>query len=255
MNRFSPSVCIDAVFEGQTFQEACRTVREAGIPAIEFWGWWDKNLDALQEAQEENELVISACCTKFISLVNPADRSAYIDGVAASIEVAHRLGLDMLISQVGDFREGVLRESQHDSLVEGLREVVPLLEQAGITLVIEPLNERVNHPGYYLVRSDEAFQIIDEVNSSNIKVVFDIYHQQISEGDLIENIRRNIKKIGHFHAAGNPGRHELQKSEIAYPYVFEQIRATDFAGFVGLEYWPSQSDCVAALREVAAWCN
>ncbi len=253
MSGLKPSVCIDSVFEGQSFKDACRAVRAAGIPAIEFWGWWDKDLNALQEAQQENELVISACCTKFISLVNPADRSAYIDGVAASIEAAHGLGTDILISQVGDFQEGVPRAVQHESLVEGLREVAPLLEQSGITLVIEPLNERVNHPGYYLVRSDEAFQIIDEVNSNNIKVVFDIYHQQISEGDLIENIRKNIEKIGHFHAAGNPGRHELQKGEISYPNVFEQIRATGFAGYVGLEYWPTEKDTIPALHEVVGW--
>ena len=255
MTGFKPSVCIDSVFEGQSFQHACQMVRQAGIPAIEFWGWWDKDLDALQEAQKQNELVISACCTKFISLVNPADRSAYVDGVAASIEAARKLETDILISQVGDFREGVPRAAQHESLVDGLREVAPLLEESGITLVIEPLNERVNHPGYYLVRSGEAFEIIDEVNSKHVKVVFDIYHQQISEGDLLENIRRNINKIGHFHAAGNPGRHELQKGEIAYPYVFEQIRATGFAGYVGLEYWPSQSDCLPALQEVVAWCG
>ena len=199
MTRLKPSVCIDSVFEGQSFEHACKTVRQAGIPAIEFWGWWDKDLDALQDAQQENHLVISACCTKFISLVNPADRSAYIDGVAASIEAAHRLGTDVLISQVGDVREDVHRAAQHDSLVEGLREVAPLLEQAKITLVIEPLNERVNHPGYYLVRSDEAFQIIDEVNSDYIKVVFDIYHQQVSEGDLTENIRSNIDKLSLIH--------------------------------------------------------
>ena len=253
MTRLKPSVCIDSVFEGQTFRHACKTVRQAGIPAIEFWGWWDKDLDALQDAQQENDLMISACCTKFISLVNPADRSAYIDGVAASIEAARRLGTNILISQVGDVREDVPRAAQHDSLVEGLREVAPLLEQANITLVIEPLNERVNHPGYYLVRSDEAFQIIDEVNSDFIKVIFDIYHQQISEGDLIENIRSNIDKIGHFHAAGNPGRHELQNGEIAYPYVFDQIRATRFTGYVGLEYWPLEKEAMMALREVAGW--
>ena len=253
MTRLKPSVCIDSVFEGQSFEHACKTVRQAGIPAIEFWGWWDKDLDALQDAQQENHLVISACCTKFISLVNPADRSAYIDGVAASIEAAHRLGTDILISQVGDVREDVPRAAQHDSLVEGLREVAPLLEQAKITLVIEPLNERVNHPGYYLVRSDEAFQIIDEVNSDFIKVVFDIYHQQISEGDLIENICANIDKIGHFHAAGNPGRHELQHGEIAYPFVFDQIRATGFTGYVGLEYWPLEKEVILSLREVSGW--
>ena len=131
MNHFKPSVCIDAVFEGVAVDEAIEQVQAAGINAFEFWGWWDKDLDALQEAQQENDLVISACCTKFISLVNPADRSAYIDGVAASIEAAHRLGTDILISQVGDVREDVPRAAQHDSLVEGLREVAPLLEQLG----------------------------------------------------------------------------------------------------------------------------
>ena len=125
MNRLTPSVCIDSVFEGQSFQDACRAVRAAGIPAIEFWGWWDKDLVALQEAQQENELAISACCTKFISLVNPADRSAYVDGVAASIEAALGLGTNILISQVGDFREGVPRAAQHESLVEGLLEIAP----------------------------------------------------------------------------------------------------------------------------------
>ena len=88
MSSIKLSVCIDSVFEGQSFQDACRAVRAAGIPAIEFWGWWDKDLVALQEARQENELSISACCTKFISLVNPADRSAFVDGVAASIEAA-----------------------------------------------------------------------------------------------------------------------------------------------------------------------
>ncbi len=253
MDRFSPSVCIDAVFEGRTFQEACRTVREAGIRAIEFWGWWDKDLDALQEAQHENGLAISACCTKFISLVNPADRSAYVEGLAASIEAAKRLGTNILISQVGDFRKGISRAVQYDSLVEGLRQSAPLLEEADITLVIEPLNERVDHAGYYLVHSSEAFQIIDEVGSDNVKVVFDIYHQQISEGDLIETIRKNCQKIGHFHAAGNPGRHELQKGEIAYPYVFDQIRSAGFTGYVGLEYWPTNLERLPALSEVAGW--
>jgi len=251
----SPSVCIDAVFEGQSFHDACAAVAHAKIPAIEFWGWWDKDLSALSSAQNSHDLAISACCTRFISLVDPSKREAYLEGLRESIDAARQLGTRTLISQVGDFLPVSARDEQHSSLVEGLRLAAPLLENAGVTLVIEPLNELVDHVGYYLVRSDEAFDIIDEVNSPNVKVVFDIYHQQISEGHLIQNITENIDKIGHFHAAGNPGRHELQRGEINYPQIFDAIRSTSYNGYVGLEYWPAESDPIAALTEVAGWLS
>ncbi|MEM7392490.1 MAG: TIM barrel protein [Verrucomicrobiota bacterium] len=251
-NELRPSVCIDAVFEGWSYERALEAVKESGIGAFEFWGWWDKDLDRLEAARDVHGLDISACCTKFISLVNPATRSAYLEGLEKSIEAAQRLTCSTLISQVGDFRKGVDRAEQHQSLVDGLRDAAPLLEKADITLVIEPLNELVDHPGYYLIRSEEAFEIIDEVGSPNVKVVFDIYHQQISEGHLIHNIRMNINKIGHFHAAGNPGRKELTRGEIHYPQIFEAIQATRYNGFVGLEYWP-KDDPEKGLKEIAGW--
>ncbi|MFT6620803.1 MAG: hydroxypyruvate isomerase, partial [Limisphaerales bacterium] len=101
----------------------------------------------------------------------------------------------------------------------------------------------------------EAFDIVDQVGSPNVKVVFDIYHQQISEGHLIRNIVSNIDKIGHFHAAGNPGRNELQRGEINYAEVFAAIRATEFDGYVGLEYWPLDEDPIIALKGVAEWLD
>jgi hydroxypyruvate isomerase len=210
---FKPSVCIDAVFEGQPVESAIATVAEAGLPAMEFWGWWDRDLEALQAARAKHGLELSACCTQFISLVDPGLRSAYLEGLGASIEAARELGTKTLISQVGDFRVGVPRADQHQALLDGLKEAVPLLEQTGITLVIEPLNDLVDHAGYYLVRSDEAFELVDEVGSPNVKVVFDIYHQQISEGHLIDTI---------------------------------------FSGYVGLEYWPLD-DPLTGLEEVAGW--
>lgn len=231
-----PSVCIDAVFEGKKYEEACKKVKEAGINAIEFWGWWDRDLDALQKAQKDNDLKISACCTKFISLVDPTLRDDYLRGLEDSIVASKKLDTKVLISQVGDFREGVPRKEQRQSLIDGLKEAAPILQDSGITLVIEPLNELVDHKGYFLIRSDEAFEIVEEVACPNIKVIFDIYHQQISEGHLIKNITANIDKIGHFHAAGNPGRNELQRGEINYPEVFKAIQETSFEGYVGLEY-------------------
>lgn len=252
MGRLRPSVCIDAVFGDLPPSESLTSVREAGIEAFEFWGWWDKDLDALEAARDQCGLAISACCTKFISLVDPDFRSDYLHGLRESIDAAKRLRCPTLISQVGDFRPGISRQQQHASLVDGLREAAPMLETAGVTLVIEPLNELIDHPGYYLVRSGEAFDIIAEVNSPRVKIVYDIYHQQISEGQLIANITANIDKIAHFHAAGNPGRNELTKGELHYPSIFEAIAETQYDGYVGLEYWPKQ-DPVVGLKEVASW--
>lgn len=247
-----PSVCIDAVLADLGPREALKVVVESGINAFEFWGWWDKDLNEIQSVRDEQDAQISACCTKFISLVDPSLRSQYLDGLNQSIQAAKQLQCRTLISQVGDFRPGVSRSEQHQSLVDGLKEAAASLEAADVTLVIEPLNELVDHQGYYLVKSDEAFQIIDEVGSSHVKIVYDIYHQQISEGQLIANITANINKIAHFHAAGNPGRNELTRGELHYPQIFQAIQETGYDGYVGLEYWP-KDDPLTGLKEVASW--
>ena len=201
--QLSPSVCIDAVLANLPLEKAIEIVDSCGIKAFEFWAWWEKDIPRLLAARDRFEMTIAACCTKFISLTEPGLRNEYIAGLKESIAVANQLDCPTLISQVGDFCLEVPRREQHRSLVDGLRQAAPLLEAANVTLVIEPLNEKVNHPGYYLIHCDEAFEIIDEVGSPAVKVCFDIYHQQISEGNLIPNILANIDKIGHFHAAGH----------------------------------------------------
>ncbi len=247
-----PSVCIDAVLGDMPPEQAIQLVSQSRIAAFEFWGWWDKDLDAIIAARDAADLQIAACCTKFISLVDPATRADYLSGLEESIQAAQRLDCPTLISQVGDFRAGVSRHQQHQCLIDGLKAAAPLLEASNITLVIEPLNELVDHAGYYLIHSDEAFEIVDEVGSPRVKVVFDIYHQQISEGHLINNITANIDKIAHFHAAGNPGRHELTCGELHYPSIFAAIEQTAYDGYVGLEYWP-RADPLGGLQEVASW--
>lgn len=245
------SVCIDAVFAGVEETEAIARVADAGINAFEFWCWWEKDLERIARARDRHCMTIAACCTRFVSLVDPNLRSEYLHGLQESIAAAEQLGCRTLISQVGDFLPGVSREDQHQSLVDGLIEAVPLLQATDITLVIEPLNELVDHAGYYLVRSDEAFDIVAAVGSEHVKVVFDIYHQQISEGHVIDRLTKHIDHIAHFHAAGNPGRHELTRGELNYSEIFAAIAATPYAGYIGLEYWP-QDNPDAGLRQAAA---
>lgn len=252
LGKLRPSVCVDAVYEGVPIESSVKSVAELGFSAFEFWCWWEKDLPQLIDLSQMHGMTIASCCTKFISLVEPGLRSEYLRGLEESISAARQLNCKTLISQVGDFVQGVDRIEQRKSLVAGLKESAKLLSGSGVTLVVEPLNDQVDHPGYFLVRSDEAFEIIEEVNSPDVKIVFDIYHQQISEGNLISNILAHVEQISHFHAAGNPGRHELSLGEINYPEIFKAIAESGYDGFVGLEYWP-KAEANYGLQEVAEW--
>jgi len=228
------SVSVGAVFNGQDFVKSLEELNRAGVKAFEFWGWWDVDLDGIRAAKKRLNLTAAACCTRFISLVDASKRADYLQGLRESIQAAQSIECKTLISQVGNDL-GTSRFVQKKNLIEGLKVCASILEEEDILLVIEPLNTLVDHPGYYLTRSEEAFEIVEAVSSPKVKVLFDIYHQQIMEGNLIRRITENIDKIGHFHAAGNPGRHELYYGEINYPEIFRAIDATGYQGYVGFE--------------------
>lgn len=241
------SANLQALFGDRDLKQTMETVKQLGIDTFEFWSWWDRDTDYMLEVSKEAGMKVSGFCTRFISLTDAARRDEYIQGLKESIAVAKRMGAGFLITQVGDELPGVPRQKQHDSIVAGLKECAPLLEEADLMLVFEPLNTLVDHKGYYLYSSSEAFEICDEIGSSHVKVLYDIYHQQIMEGNLIANISRNIDKIGHFHAAGNPGRHELECGEINYPGIIQAIDETGYKGYLGLEYFPVE-DPVKGLK-------
>lgn len=231
------SVCIDALYKGEPIAEALQQIKDLGYNYFEFWSWWDKDLEGLQKVKEELEMTITAFCTEFISLTDPLQRTSYLKGLEESIMIARKLGCKQLITQTGN-DTGEDRVFQYQSLVAGLKACVPLLEANDIMLLVEPLNTRIDHVGYYLDSSEEAFTIIDEVGSAYVKVLFDIYHQQIMEGDIIRRITGNIQKIGHFHVAGSMGRHELNDGELNYDAIFRAIVDKGFNGYIGLEYFP-----------------
>src|SRR4029077_20010869 len=152
-----------------------------------------------------------------------------------------RLGSKTLIVTTGIEDRSMPRADQHAHYVTALKAVAHMAEDAQVTLVLEPLNTKVDHPGYYLQTAKEGFEILDEVGSPSVKMLFDIYHHQIMEGNVIADITKNISKIAHFHVADVPGRHEPGTGEINYANVFRAIAASGYQGFVGLEFKPSGS--------------
>jgi len=243
------SLCINSATKDLSRPDAIRLAKKLGYQAVEFWEGGAPDFDpaAIKTALDETGLTV-ACNGFAAGLVDPATRPAFIESIKTSLKNAQLLNAKGIITITGDELKDVPRQQQHNSIIDGLKEAASLLDGTGICLLLEPLNPLVDHAGYYLATSAEAFEIVRKVNSPNVKVLFDIYHQQITEGNLISNIINNIDLIGHFHVAGNPGRGEPYLGEINYCEIFAAIDKTGYQGYAGLEFWP-KSDMEESLKK------
>lgn len=251
------SVCLDALCPRLPRTEAVRRLSEMGVGTVEFWGWKDTDLAALAQACTTYGVTVAGICTTCFELTRPEKRQAFLDGLKESIAAVKSLGGSMLITQSGP-DTGAPRAEQAESLLAGLRMAAPLLEEAGVTLLLEPLNRRKDHPDTYLESSEEAFALVEAVGSPCVKVLFDIYHQQVSEGDILTHLLPHLDKVGHLHAAAVPGRAALLGGELDYPTLLARIAAAGYEGCVGLEYFPQQwtegvaADLPAVLKALHA---
>ncbi|MBE6556764.1 MAG: glyoxylate-induced protein [Ruminococcaceae bacterium] len=230
-------VPIPCFFKGVDFCEAIREVAALGYDAVETYNWRDLDLEAVKKTLDETGVELLSMCTTDFHLTEPELRNQWVEGVRESCVAARKLGVKRLITQVGK-DTGAPRAEQHASIVEGLRAACPFLSEYGVTMMIEPLNTYVNHPEYYLWSSIEGFEIVREVNHPNVKVIYDIYHQQIMEGNIIPNVTQNLDCIAHLHGAGHPGRNELQYGENDYRVIIRAIDKAGYRGALGLEYKP-----------------
>lgn len=231
------SPCIDTIYKGADLGRALREINMCGYSGFEFWSVENWDMGAMMEYKEDLGLEVANFNNAIISLADSRERTRFLHELEKTVTWAKKLGSKRITVLSGD-DTGEPRQIQRQSIIKGLREAAAMVEPEGITLVLEASNRRVNRPNNFLTEAEEAFDMIGEVGSTQIKMLYDIYHQQISEGDLLSRIIPNIKDIGHFHAAGVPGRHELHLCEINYAYVLRQISAEGYQGWVGLEYFP-----------------
>ena len=238
-------------------------VAEAGYQGFEFGDWRAQDPAAITTLK--NKLGLECVCLVGnrgvnpigMGLCDPAERAGFLGEITASAEAAARFESTRLVTLTGRKVAGMTRQRQHASIVEGLKRAHEVVAPRGITLIVEvlntlaevePLNPTDNHNEYYLNTSQEAFEIVREVGSPFVKVLYDLYHVQIMEGNLIETIRKNIAHIAHFHVGDVPGRHEPGTGEINFASVFRAIHATGFRDFVAMEYVPAK-DAMTTLVE------
>lgn len=243
------SVCIEMIFTEYPFIERIEQAAEAGFDAVEFWNWDNKDFSAIKEAIERNGLEIAAFQSNLGgTLIHPDHREDFVRGIEKSLQKAQEMDasrLFLLTDELGEDRSVRFQfpelsdTAKYQSVLDGLKLLAPLAEGAGVTLVLEPLNTAVDHAGYYLHHSAKAFDLVRKVDSPGIRLLYDIYHMQVMEGNIIHTLTSNLDVIGHVHVADVPGRHEPGTGELNYGNIFQALREAGYEGYVGFEFDPT----------------
>lgn len=237
------AACIEWLFasEHPDFADRVRAAKTAGLEAVEFHLWRDKPLEAIREALDETGVrLTSFCVDPRRSLVDPAEHEEFLEALRDTVEAAKVVGAPALIAAAGFERADVTREAQRDAMIGVLRRAVAIVEAAGITLLIEPLNTRVDHPGMFLNRTPEALDIIEAVGSPNVRLLYDLYHSAVMGEDPEEVLQGRLHLVAHIQVADAPGRNEPGTGEIDWSRNARVLRELGWWGGIGLEYRPTR---------------
>jgi len=254
-------VCLETVFPELPAAERIERIAGAGFRVVEFWFQREESARAIRQACDRYNVAINNLVVNSPdggtggAPVNVADHVKYLERVEEMIGFAKAIDCHMGITCAGNVQLGITRVQMRAALEKAYGEAAAIAAKHDFTLVVEPLNTHVDHAGYYLDSSDEGAEIVRSINSPNLKLLFDVYHMQIMEGNLIAHIEKHIDIIGHFHSAGVPGRHEVFGSEINYPAIVKRIEELGYQGCFGLEYMPAMADHAESLKQTLAYLS
>lgn len=259
-------VCLESVFNELPYEERIKKIAEAGYKHVEFW-YHDNTFSddpAIADKPKDANTLLKVCKENGITInnmvVNASDGSLggapikktdlnlYLNRLNEVIAFCKSIECSNAITCSGNIDESLTRSQMRANLEEALGNAAQIAEKHNFTLFLEPLNTYVDHEGYYLDSSDEAAEIVRAVNSPSLKLLYDVYHMQIMEGNIISNIESKIDIIGHFHAAGVPGRGEIYNGELNYAYIIKEIEKLGYKGAFGLEYFPKLTDNSESLK-------
>jgi len=256
------SVCIETIFTEVPFEERFELAKQSGFDYVEFWSWKDKDIDKIKQLCKKIDIKISSFSgDQDFSLIDPSHSDKYISFIKESIEAAKYLNCNFLVihSNALDSNGLVINDYRHLSYCKKigtalnvLKELVSIVERENITLVLEALNTKVDHVGNFLCTTKDSAELVELVNSQNIKILYDVYHMQIMEGDIITTLQNYIDKIAYIHIADVPGRHEPGTGEINYKNVIKALETLNFEGVVGLELFPLETsyEAIKAVQNI-----
>jgi len=249
------SLCLEMLFTDRPFTERMAKASELGYGAIEFWDWRDKDLLTVAGAATSLGLVVAAMSgNRQNSLINPEAHQSLIKEMDQVFDAARKVNtrnimmLSDVLNQDGSAAPTpTLRaEEKLESIVNGLVALSSAAEEAGITLLLEPLNTVLDHRGCFLDNSTVGLEIVRRVGSPNVKLLYDIYHMSMMGEDAVTVIEQNCELIGYVHVADKPGRHQPGTGEIDYQAVNRLLNRLKYDGFIGMEFSALGSDEQAA---------
>jgi hydroxypyruvate isomerase len=235
-----------------SFEEFCRECHRLGLESVELLG--PDQWDAVRKAG-----LTCAMCNGPDSIPYGWNRVDHHDVLLPKFEKAipqvAEFGFPTIITFSGN-RNGMGDEEGLENCVKGLKRLAPIAERHKVTVCLELLNSKRSHKDYMCDHTAWGVEVCKRVGSERLKLLYDIFHMQIMEGDVIDTIRENHRYIGHYHTGGVPGRHEIDVTqEVYYPAVMKAILATGYKGFVGQEFVPTGADPLASLRRCVEICD
>jgi hydroxypyruvate isomerase len=257
---FQLSVCAGTVLQNVPFLERVREIARAGF-LVDLWGWDD---DALGEIAADANITIGAIPGwSRGSMVHPDGVELFFEGVRRNLEVAAQIGCRNLAIATGEISaEGkiVHQIAAHPATMwitahKCLCRLADLAEKHDVIFSFETLNTKVDHGGYPFPLVEDGLRLIEQVDSPRIRLLLDIYHAQIEEGNVTELVRQAAGRLGYVHVADVPGRHEPGTGEINYPHVAQVLREVGYAGNVGMEAFPKADDYQAMERFRTAFAS
>ena len=240
-------------FSDFDIETLCVEAKKIGITGIDLVGPNDWPI------LKKHNLVSTMCNGAELNLVDGFNDQKFheqlIKNYTEMIPLVAKAGYKNLICFSGNKR-GKTDEEGWNNCVLGLQKLIPLAEKHQVTLVMELLNSKIDHKDYQCDKTSWGVELAKRLNSENFKLLYDIYHMQIDEGDVIRTIRESHKYIAHYHTGGVPGRNEIDETqELNYSTIMKAIAATGFTGFVGQEFIPKQKDKIASLKKAIEICD
>lgn len=246
------SVC-EWCYPDLNLEELCQVANELGLVGIDLIG--PKGWSTLKK----NNLISTMCNGAEISLTKGFNHKNYhnrlVDNYLEHIDFVADAGYTNLICFSGN-RNGMDDETGLKNSVEGLKKILGRAEKRGVVIQMELFNSKINHPDYMCDNTPWGIELCKRLDSPNFKLLYDIYHMQISEGDIIRTIQDHHQYFGHYHTAGVPGRNEIDETqELFYPAIMQAIVATGFKGYVAQEFIPTAKDPIESLRRAISICD
>jgi hydroxypyruvate isomerase len=256
--RIKQSVCYPIMKPADmSYDDLFKACAEIGYPAVEMWARGEDFCEAIEAAKAHGLVVASmgGFSSRPGGLNSRAEHDRIEAELRASIDLAAEHGIPGLICLSGNRLPHLSELEAIEAVADGFRRIAPYAEEKGVNLNLELLNSKVDHPGYQCDHTSWGVAVCERVNSPRVKLLYDIYHMQIMEGDIIRTIRQNIRWIGHFHTAGNPGRNDMDDTqELNYAGICRAIAGTGYDLYVGHEFRPV-GDLIEALRQTYALCD